>query len=446
MEGHLPKDLFLTLPEFMKDQWDELCQVHQLDSVSSIRIHPVKKAFDSSHCQSIPWCKTGYYLPEKMSYVADPLWHAGGYYVQEASSMFLEQVFIQESFPFDVRYVLDLCAAPGGKSTLVSSLLKEEDLLVSNEVIQSRLPVLNENMIKWGQINTWTCQNDPSQFASLEGAFNMLLVDAPCSGSGLFRKKPTYRSDWNLDLVRLSAERQKRILSASYPALAQNGYLVYMTCSLSKHENEDIVDFLLENFELDALPLSQSFEGVLETKSERGGVGYRLMPHRLKGEGFFLAVFQKKDGPTWHRPSLSKRSQEWMGCLDAFVPKEGLKLEKQGDLSIVIQTEHEGFYDEYQKDLRWKRRGIALGKVLNKFLIPDHELAMYTSNQFEHRVSLNYSDAISYLRREPFQMDKLEKGWYLAEFQGLPLGWLKNLGNRHNNYYPQAYRILKQSF
>lgn len=446
MDCHLPKDLFYTLPAVIQDQWDALCEAHDGHPVSSLRIHPVKKSVNITSCRPIPWCRTGYYLDEKMSFVADPLWHAGGYYVQEASSMFLEQVFVQLPFHFENRYVLDLCAAPGGKSTLVSSLIEDNDLLVSNEVIQSRIPVLNENMIKWGQMNTWTCQNDPAHFSAMEGAFNMLLVDAPCSGSGLFRKKPAYREDWNTDLVHLSAERQKRILSASYPALARHGYLVYMTCSLSQQENEDIVDFLLQHFNLQSIQLPLPFQGVLETKSISGGWGYRLMPHQLEGEGFFLAVFQKSDGKDWNNPSTGKRSQEWFACLDAFVQKESLSLEKQGDLMIGIRPEHQAFYSMYQKDLRWKRRGIALGKILKNQLIPDHELAMFPGNSFKQRTALDYKDAIAYLRKEHFSLEANEKAWYLVEYEGVPLGWVKNLGNRHNNYYPSAYRILKQSF
>ena len=165
--------------------------------------------------------------------------------------------------------VLDLCAAPGGKSTLAASLLSDESLLLSNEVMPNRASVLCENLVKWGQSNTWVSQSDPKQFGALGAMFDVLLVDAPCSGSGLFRKQPDFAAEWNLDLVNQCATRQQKILQDALPSLQQEGLLVYMTCSFCAEENEQMVDWILATGEYESLPMKEvSRWGILETQSD----------------------------------------------------------------------------------------------------------------------------------------------------------------------------------
>lgn len=441
----LPPELRNGLPVSLQSQWDDLCQAHQEEAVNSFRINTKKPFRSTDGLAQVPWCQYGYYLPERPSYVADPLWHAGAYYVQEASSMFLEQAILQHADFNEPKFVLDLCAAPGGKSTLMSSILGEDDLLVSNEVIQSRVGVLNENAVKWGSINHWVCQNDPAQFGRTPDMFNVLLVDAPCSGSGLFRKLPEYQQEWSNQLVHLCAERQKRILHDSLPSLSNNGLLIYMTCSLSQAENEDMLDFLMESFDLSPLKINHLFEGIVETSSATGAFGYRLMPHLIQGEGFFLACFRKNDGQATFRPSKSKIRHTQESAWNSFLKTEALQLIQKEDDFYAISAAHQAFYQQTQRAYKWIKRGIALGKMIRKDIIPDHELAMYQAVEFQERVELDLKQALMYLKKDTFVLPETPKGWHLASFQGLPLGWVKNLGNRMNNYYPSTYRILKQN-
>ncbi|HET9278943.1 MAG TPA: RsmB/NOP family class I SAM-dependent RNA methyltransferase, partial [Flavitalea sp.] len=270
--------------------------------ITSIRVNP-KKLTDTNidHSsltihQKIPWSTHGYYLTERPSFTLDPLFHAGVYYVQEASSMFLEQALVQTVDLSQPLRVLDLCAAPGGKSTLIESLISDKSILISNEVIKSRVSVLEENMIKWGASNVIVTNNDPITFQRLENYFDIIVVDAPCSGSGLFRKDARAIDEWSEDNVQMCSQRQQRILADVYPALKKDGILIYSTCSYSEEEDECIADWLLNTFAVSSLQLSLSdeagnlFGDIVETISKKhAAFGYRFFPDKIKGEGFFLA-------------------------------------------------------------------------------------------------------------------------------------------------------------
>src|SRR5690606_35373595 len=236
-------------------------------SRTSIRLNPFK-SFSSAWPQSpIPWSKDGYFLEERPSFTLDPAIHAGAYYVQEASSMFIEHVLNSLAIPRGVY--LDLSAAPGGKSTLLSSYLGHEGLLVANEVIQSRAQILKENLIKWGLGNAVVTNNDPDHFEPLEGFFDLVLVDAPCSGEGMFRKDPQAREEWSPDNVQLCSARQKRIMDKAGALVKGGGYLLYSTCTFNEQENEDMIRFLTEEFAFEPvkIPLDASWN-IVETEVE----------------------------------------------------------------------------------------------------------------------------------------------------------------------------------
>ncbi|HEY6063723.1 MAG TPA: RsmB/NOP family class I SAM-dependent RNA methyltransferase, partial [Chitinophagaceae bacterium] len=228
-------------------------KVHALGKqVTSIRVNPAKASMgkgewsigDSIHHSpftshhKIPWTDVGYYLDTRPSFTFDPLFHAGCYYVQEASSMFLEQALRQTVDLSKPVKVLDLCAAPGGKSTHIQSLISKESLLVSNEVIRSRVNILKDNIIKWGCENVVVTNNDPKDFGRLKYYFDVIVVDAPCSGSGLFRRDANAINEWSKNSVQLCSQRQQRILADVWPALKKDGILIYSTCSYSKEEDE----------------------------------------------------------------------------------------------------------------------------------------------------------------------------------------------------------------
>ncbi len=305
MSQQLPAALLSSLQ--MVKGFDEkaFVQVHESgEQITSIRLNPQKMdncqlSIINYPLQKIPWSSNGYYLETRPSFTIDPLFHAGAYYVQEASSMFLEEAIRQSVDLSQPLRVLDLCAAPGGKSTLIQAVITGDSLLVSNEVIKSRANILAENISKWGASNVVVTNNDPKDFQRLPGYFDMIVIDAPCSGSGLFRKDPTAIHEWSLNHVGGCSQRQQKILSDILPGLKPGGILVYSTCSYSESEDEEICDWLLSDIpdSLSSISLQLKNEwNIIESISpKKSAYGYRFYPDKLKGEGFFIAVFKKDE-------------------------------------------------------------------------------------------------------------------------------------------------------
>jgi 16S rRNA C967 or C1407 C5-methylase (RsmB/RsmF family)/NOL1/NOP2/fmu family ribosome biogenesis protein len=433
--------------------------------VTSIRFNPLRAAAKSKvssdindplpiHDSRLPvsWTSQGYYLAERPSFTLDPAFHGGLYYVQEASSMFLEQALKQTTDLTKDMKVLDLCAAPGGKSTLIQSLITPNSLLVSNDVIKSRAAILEENLTKWGAGNVIVTNNDPSNFARLEHFFDVLVIDAPCSGSGLFRRDEEAIEEWSEHNVQLCSQRQQRILSDSYSSLKEGGVLVYSTCSYSREEDEEILDWLLQTFELESLPLQTAPEwGIVEvTSATANAYGYRFFPDKVKGEGLFLACFRKKDGgdTSLRTPKKAKwqpLSKTEVAVIQPWLKKEAaVQLWKQGDMIIAFPSALEQELFIVSEHLYLRKAGIIIGKIAGSTLVPDHALAL--SNWLADEivaVSLKKEEALQYLRREEVKIPASQTGWTLVKYEGIALGWVKILPNRINNYYPSAWRILK---
>ena len=419
------------------------------EQVTSIRANPAKAARLPVAQQPVAWCPHGFYLAQRPSFTLDPIFHGGGYYVQEASSMFVWEVLAQVIGDGTKGLkVLDLCAAPGGKSTLLASYFAD-GLVVSNEVIKARASILVENMTKWGSGNVVVTNNDPSHFKTLTDYFDVIVIDAPCSGSGLFRKDPTAIGEWSENSVRLCSQRQERIVADILPCLRQGGLLVYSTCSYSKEEDEDVLDKLMEGNGLESIRLKlEDGWGIVETQSDnKGAYGYRFYPHRTKGEGFFIAAFTKQEGgmaghyPEQKLAALSKAEQE---TINRFVPlPDTYSFFKQGDAIKTINTGWMADLQVLAKQLYIKKAGVELGTIKGKDVIPHHELAMghLPLGGFK-TLELDGQQALQYLRRQDLFVESA-LGWNLVTHCGLPLGWAKVLPNRMNNYYPQAWRILK---
>ncbi len=457
----LPKpliDSLINLKEFSKESFE---QVHASgQQVTSIRFNPAKwKPVHSqllphdSRLIKIPWSSYGYYLPERPSFTFDPLFHAGVYYVQEASSMFLEQALVQTVDLTRPLRILDLCAAPGGKSTLLQSLISQESLLISNEVIKARAAVLEENSTKWGGANMVVTNNDPAHFARLENYFDVMVIDAPCSGSGLFRRDPEAITEWSENAVQLCSQRQQRIIADAWPALKQDGILIYSTCSYSKEEDEDILDWMQEGLMAEGVRLAIKDEwNIVETLSEKKGwYGYRFYPDKVQGEGFFIAAMRKKEGGSFAsgKPSkikLEKPAKAAEAIATSWLqPGTATVLFKQKDDIIALPAALEPDIPVLQSALYIKKAGITLGKLAGDDLIPAHALAVSTLlHANTTALELNKQQAIQYLRREEFQLDTSRKGWALVTYQGYRLGWIKILANRFNNYYPKEWRVMKQ--
>lgn len=271
----------------------ELLDALQEPSPVSIRINRDKWKLSPLAAERVPWCPDGYYLAERPSFTLDPLFHAGAYYPQEASGMFLEQVIRQVVHDKEKLKILDLCAAPGGKSTHLSSLTGPDSVIVANDVIKPRADILAENHIKWGLSNTMVTQSDPSAFETLKGFFDIILVDAPYSGEGMFRNKTAIR-EWSIDKAIHCASRQKRVLMDIWSALKENGILIYSTCTFNSAENEENVKWLSERHESESIRLNISdFKEITEI-SHKGVFGYGFHPGKIKGEGLFIAVLKKR--------------------------------------------------------------------------------------------------------------------------------------------------------
>lgn len=447
----LPNQLLSSLEGLPGFDAADFTAVHATGGApTSIRINPAKPPTAVPvNATPVPWSSFGYYLDKRPSFTFDPLFHAGTYYVQEASSMFLELVCRQLIDLSRPQRVLDLCAAPGGKSTLLQSLLSPDSLLVSNEVIKSRVSVLQENMIKWGAANTVVTNNDPRDFQRLENYFDVIVVDAPCSGSGLFRRDPEAIGEWSPANVGLCWQRQQRILTDCWPALRQDGILIYSTCSYSREEDEDVQDWLMTECNATSCRLQLEPEwNIVETTGKN--VGYRFYPHRLKGEGFFIAAVRKNDGATFTTPRRlsqpekpAKKDQEiirsWIqpaNPLGLFTHQEQVHALPESRLTDIAIL---------QSALYLKEAGITLGQVTAKDFIPDHHLAMSTIVHPDMpALSVDREQALHYLRKEELHAGTTRRGWTLVRYEGRDLGWIKVLPQRANNYYPKEWRILKR--
>ncbi len=424
--------------------------------VTSVRFNPQKKSNHTTSlniAEQIPWSSAGFYLTERPSFTIDPLIHAGAYYVQEASSMFLEAVLNQTVDLNASIKVLDLCAAPGGKSTLIQSLISQNSLLVSNEVIKTRVNILSENITKWGASNVVVTNNDPSDFKKLPGFFDLIVVDAPCSGSGLFRKDPDAIEQWSLDNVNLCSHRQQRILSDIIDSLKPGGTLIYSTCSYSIQENEQISNWLIKTADFISLKINTNPQWNIMESNIENCYGYRFYPDKIKGEGFFISAFRKSGDSSVVKNECSKiknkKSNLQLLKSTSFTKwiienNEMVFLQWKDDVIVVPESIQ---YDlpVLQSALYIKKAGVNIGSIIREELIPSHELAMSTliSNTIPS-IEVDLETALNYLRHESISKSFSQSGWVLLKYGGLPLGFIKAMTNRINNYYPREWRILNK--
>lgn len=424
------------------------------NSKTSIRLNSKKSPLIPSASQPVPWCKDAYLLSKRPSFTRDPAFHAGAYYVQESSSMFLDWILKSLSVPKGVY--LDLSAAPGGKSTLLSAYLGDEGLLVANEVIQSRAQILKENIIKWGLGNCVVTNNDPEHFSDLEGFFDLVLIDAPCSGEGMFRKDPKARNEWSPDNMQLCAARQTRILDQAGALVKAGGYLIYSTCTFNQKENEEMIQFLVDEFSFEPvrLPLNSDWgirESIISTDGE-DFYGYRFFPHLVPGEGFFVSVlkrptdaysFEPKKSKDFKHPFLKEIWKRDSEALDEELGMDGSG--KYYSLNESLFRVNQNFVPHFEailSALNVRYFGVELGKKQGDQWLPTTAWAMSTlPKRGFAKKDLELEEALTFLRKKELEPNNLPEGWVLITYQGNGLGWVKNLGNRVNNYYPKEWRI-----
>jgi 16S rRNA C967 or C1407 C5-methylase (RsmB/RsmF family)/NOL1/NOP2/fmu family ribosome biogenesis protein len=384
---------------------------------TSIRVN-LMKSLDPFEGAGVPWCSMGFYLKDRPVFTLDPQFHAGAYYVQEASSMYLEQVVRASVDLRKPKRVLDLCAAPGGKSTHLLDIISDDSLLVANEVIRSRASILSENIQKWGRANVIVTNNDARDFSNMPGFFDLIVVDAPCSGEGLFRKDGAAIEVWSEENVRLCSLRQRRILADVWPALKEGGALVYCTCTYNEIENEENLQWLSQQKDVEFIEK-----------------GKRFMPHDVSGEGFFIASVRKrsKEQPARIKVTPLKRSKSDPGWL-----RGDFNYYEINDLLIAMPSAV-----ECDMNLNIITRGVAVATVARNKLIPEHSLALsvnLVADAFP-AMEMEKEEALKYLAKETIAARNDDRGFALVRYGGNNLGFVNRLGGRLNNLYPSNWRI-----
>ncbi len=435
----LPDPFIQRIQQHRPNDCNELFNALESDPIVSIRRNPLKNKSDLTG-EPISWCAQGLYLDQRPSFSLDPLFHAGAYYVQEPSSMVLEPVFqfIRKNLSGRL-HLLDLCAAPGGKSTHLLSLMNPDDLLISNEVVPLRNAILRENLLKWGYPNVVVSRSEARTIASGNQQFDVILADMPCSGEGMFRKDRKSRDEWSESNLLKCSIRQKDILETIWTTLRPGGFLIYSTCTFNPNENELLLQAFAEKEEVLSIDPTPWLHPGME-KIEAGIIqGVYFYPHKIKGEGFFLSVLQK---PGSHEPFKSIDAKH-----DKSVPptlKFGLEtfhlLVVKDDVRLATPEAAE--FVKNARHMQFTMTDRPLGRLIRGELQPSQEFA-WTTNMPDIFASceVGLEQALEFLRKGININVEGEKGWLMLTYKGLPLGFIKNLGNRVNNYYPVEYRL-----
>ena len=404
----LPEDYIKYTRQTMGDELFQRYRQSFLEPAPvSIRLNPLKaQGLVPVNAEGgVPWCRDGYYLTERPQFTFDPLLHAGCYYVQEAASMFLDTV-LRQYLPQGPVTMLDLCAAPGGKSTLARAVLPEGSVLYTNEPVPGRAAILAENIQKWGYDGCVVTNNLPADYRKSKLKFDVILCDVPCSGEGMFRKDEASIGQWSMQNVERCWQLQRAIVTDAYNCLSDGGLLIYSTCTFNTKENEENIRWMLNEFDLTALPVDTMPEWNITGSLLPGFTEtvYRFIPGVSKGEGLFLCVMRKS----------------------------GESLEVSGK----------------RNDLKQKRaQGLT---ILSPLIIPDapspiSELRLPNrslSHHLSQQADLGYKEAMAYLRGEAIVLPPdTPRGLVTVTFQGFPLGTVKNIGTRANNLYPKGWRI-----
>ena len=369
-----------------EERFQRYLESFQQEVPVSIRLNPKKMAdkWNVAEAEPVPWCRNAYYLPQRPNFTMDPLLHAGCYYVQEAASMFLDEVISHfSSLTSRLASVLDLCAAPGGKSTLLRAALPDNCMLYSNEPIRNRANILAENVAKWGYENHIVTNAYPRDYRASKQSFDLILCDVPCSGEGMFRKDEATIREWSPQNVEKCWRLQREIVSDAWACLNPGGLLIYSTCTFNTKENEENIRWILEEFDAEVLPVDVKPEWNI-TGSLLPGFDepvYRFIPGISRGEGLFMCVLRKAANPSGSNKSNKTKNP--------------------------VKPINAPLFSE------------AVGSV-----------------------ALSYSQAMAFLRGEALVLPSdTPRGIVTVTFMDHPLGQVKNIGTRANNLYPKEWRI-----
>ena len=426
-----------------------------LDSVSpvAVRLNPAKCGDEGvwSDGEVIEWSANGRKLKERPSFTLDTAFHAGAYYVQEAASQFIDYVISGEEL--QGKRVLDMCAAPGGKSTIYSTAVGIDGLVVANEYVRTRANVLADNVRKWGMGNVLVTNNAPEHIAQFEGWFDLVAVDAPCSGEGMFRKEEVAREDWSEDAVKMCAARQLSIVREAWQSLKEGGLFIYSTCTFNADEDEGVLESFIDE-------MGEVFESSRKIEVDEkwgvvvGEVGafqtFRFFPHKTDSEGLFVAVARKAESATQRTPKARKKVMQevdknsrkelsrWLQESDKYtyaMVADTIYAYRTGQFKAV-QTLSEGLTAIYS--------GVAMGQIFKGKLKPDWALSQYVALERKAVavVELTEEDALNYLRKRDIAVGDMVDGMNLVTHNGRALGFAKRVGMRSNNLYPNSLKIM----
>lgn len=401
----------------------------------------------------VPWCGAGLYLDERPRFTFDPAFHQGCYYVQEASSMFHSYVVgrLMKDVCSPVR-VLDSCAAPGGKTTGVIDSLPEGSLMVANEYVPSRAAVLRENLVKWSYPGCIVTRGDTAAFRRLKDTFDLIIADVPCSGEGMMRKDEEAVAQWSPGLIRECAERQWEIVSNLWPSLKPGGVMIYSTCTFNRSENEEMVGRIIDELGAESVDIEIDPEWGIAGGISTTAHCYRFMPHRLRGEGLFVAVVRKpgesrsekpskkdKTGKSKPLPQLSQ-AQGWLSDR----ARTEMDVYADGDRISAFPRAHADVLRKVKKELDVIHEGVLIGNIKGRDLIPSQSLALSPCLRADAfpTVEVDRETALTYLSGDAVTLPEgTPRGFVLLTFAARPLGFVKNIGNRSNNLYPAPWRI-----
>ena len=425
----------------------------------SVRRNPLKTpATALSHLSPVPWCPEGAYLDSRVPFTFDTDFQSGRYYVQDASSMFISHA-LRQLVDAPVRY-LDLCAAPGGKTTAALAALPQGSLVVANEIVPTRAQVLRENIIKWGYPDAVVTNNRPADFVRLGAMFDVVAADVPCSGEGMMRKDPEAVRQWTPALVNECARRDIEIIDSAWQCLRPGGLLIYSTCTYNRLENESIVEHICSTYGAESISLVTPAHWGIAPGIRCKHHCYRFMQHNIQGEGLFMSILRKpldasqpagaaltpnriKPSKKAATPSVPAQAATWINDAHEYA----FASNSQGTVTAMRKS-HQPLIASLAASLRVLHSGITIGNVKGKNLVPDHALALSTqlNAQAFAIAETSYTQAIAYMRGEAITLPDAPRGIVLLTHQGAPIGFANNLGNRANNLYPKEWRIRSTHF
>lgn len=428
--------------------FDGLLAALKLPGITSLKINPSKGDVEDLPDgfivgDAVPWEPNGYYLRERPAFTYDPALHQGLYYVQEASSMIHGEIVRRLGNSLGARplRLLDACAAPGGKTTSLLIGAPDGSAVIANEYDFKRAEILKENLLKWGDANVAVTRGDTSRFRNVGPVFDIIVADMPCSGEGMFRKEPEALKQWSPALVEQCARLQREIAGNLLPSLAAGGYFIYSTCTFNTVENERNVEWLCDEFGLESVAMDWPAQWNIAEAVDSSVSAARFLPSRLQGEGLFVAVMRKPEGERSRalkepKPLKKHPLKNWLhNGIDIY--------ERQGEVwgappllaSLVEYLEKKG--------VKFISVGVPVATVKGKDVVPEHAFSqsVHYAAAFPE-VEVSREEALAYLRRENLELNgRQPKGYLLLTYNGRPLGFVKNLGNRVNNLYPKEWRI-----